>query len=152
MITSGHAAFGVERAGRRDSHEHRGPSIALMDTPTGHPADLARLVAEPDLLPVAVEELLRFYAPVTVARLIEADTDVGGCPVQAGQRILLNFGSANRDPTVFEDPDRFVIDRPINRHVTFGAGVHRCIGSNLARLELQVALRAWLARYPRILV
>ncbi len=113
-----------------------------------HPEDLARLVAEPDLVPNAVEEFLRFYSPVTIARYITEDAEVAGCPVQSGQRLLLSFPSANRDPEHFERPDEVVIDRQANRHLAFGVGIHRCLGSNLARMELAVALRGWIERFP----
>ena len=114
-----------------------------------HPEDLATLVQRPELIPNAVEELLRFYAPVTIARVITDDAEIAGCPVAAGQRLLLSFPSANRDETVFDRPDEVVLDREQNRHLAFGIGVHRCLGSNLARMELRVALAAWIARYPR---
>jgi cytochrome P450 len=114
-----------------------------------HPEDLAMLVEQPELIPGAVEELLRFYSPVTIARVITDDAEVAGCPVKAGERLLLSYPSANRDPGHFERPDEVVIDRQHNRHMAFGVGVHRCLGSNLARMELQVALAAWLARFPR---
>jgi cytochrome P450 len=113
-----------------------------------HPDDRRRLVAEPELLPTAIEELLRAYSPVTMARIVETDTEVGGCPMHAGDRVLMNFPAANRDPSVFPDADKVVIDRQQNRHVAFGAGIHRCAGSNLARMELRVALEEWLARIP----
>ena len=113
-----------------------------------HPDDLARLVREPELVPSAVEELLRFYSPVTIARVITEDAEVGGCPVKGGERLLLAYPSANRDETHFENPDEVVLDRRNNRHLAFGVGVHRCLGSNLARMELKVALDAWLARFP----
>ena len=90
-----------------------------------HPADRARLVAEPELLPTAIEELLRAYSPVTMARIVAEDTEVGGCPMKEGDRVLLNFPGANRDPDVFPDADRVVIDRELNRHVAFGIGIHR---------------------------
>ena len=114
-----------------------------------HPDHLATLVERPELIPSAVEEFLRFYAPVTIARVITRDAEVAGCPVEAGQRLLLSYPSANRDETVFDRPDEVVLDREQNRHLAFGVGVHRCLGSNLARMELKVALEAWLARYPR---
>lgn len=114
-----------------------------------HPDDLKRLVDEPELMPTAVEELLRFYAPAMIARLITDDAEVGGCPVSAGQRVLLSFGSANRDPAHFDDPDEVHLDRAHNRHLTFGVGVHRCLGSNLARMEMRVALERWIAAFPR---
>ena len=114
----------------------------------GHPADRERLVAEPDLVPTAMEELLRAYAPVTMARLVKEDMDWNGCPMRADDWILLSFPAANRDPDVFEDADRVVIDREVNRHSAFGLGVHRCLGSHLARMEVRVALEAWLARFP----
>ncbi len=113
-----------------------------------HPADRARLVAEPSLLPVAIEELLRAYAPVTMARQVMKDTEVGGCPMQAGHMVLLSFPAANRDPAVFPDPDRVVIDRAENRHAAFGLGIHRCVGSNLARMEMTVAVETFLQRIP----
>jgi cytochrome P450 len=113
-----------------------------------HPADRQRLREEPDLWPTAIEELLRVYAPVTMARIAAEDTEVGGCPVHAGDRVLLPFSLANRDPAVFPDADTVVLDRELNRHVTFGAGIHRCAGSNLARMELRVALQEFLARIP----
>src|SRR5690606_9886225 len=113
-----------------------------------HPGDRARLVAEPELLPVAVEELLRFYAPVTMARIATTEAELGDRTVQPGDWVLLPFPSANRDPEAFDDADRFVIDRERNRHVAFGVGIHRCVGSNLARLELTVALEEWLRRVP----
>jgi cytochrome P450 len=114
----------------------------------GHPADRGRLVAEPALLPVAIEELLRAYAPVTMARLVREDMDWNGCPMKAEEWVLLPFPSANRDPEAFENPDEVVIDREVNRHAAFGLGIHRCAGSHLARMELRVALEVWLAAFP----
>ena len=114
----------------------------------GHPADRKRLVAEPELLPTAMEEFLRAYAPVTMARLVKQDMDWNGCPMKAEDWVLLSFPSANRDPDVFERADEVIIDREVNRHAAFGLGVHRCLGSNLARMEVRVALERWLARFP----
>jgi cytochrome P450 len=114
-----------------------------------HPSDLERLVNEPELMPVAIEEFLRFYAPVTMARLVKEDFDFYGCPMKKDDWVLLGFPAANRDPEVFEDADRFIIDRAINRHAAFGLGIHRCAGSNLARMELRVAIEEFIARYPR---
>ncbi len=113
-----------------------------------HVDDRRRLVAEPELMPTAVEELLRFYAPVTMARRLSHDVEFKGCPMKAGDRILMNFPGANRDPEAFPDADKVVLDRQINRHVAFGAGIHRCAGSNLARMELRVAIEEWLRRIP----
>jgi len=113
-----------------------------------HPDDRKRLVAEPELMPTAVEELLRAYSPVTMAREVTADIEYAGCPMKAGDKVLMNFPAANRDPEIFEHPDEVQLDRAHNRHVAFGSGIHRCAGSNLARMELQVALEEWLARIP----
>ncbi|HEX6237898.1 MAG TPA: cytochrome P450, partial [Acidimicrobiales bacterium] len=89
------------------------------------PADRQRLVAEPDLLPTAMEEFLRAYAPVTMARLVKEDMDWRGCPMKADDWVLLSFPAANRDPELFQDADEVVIDREINRHSAFGLGIHR---------------------------
>ena len=95
-----------------------------------------------------MEELLRAYAPVTMARLVKEDMEWNGCPMKADDWILLSFPAANRDPELFERADEVVIDREVNRHSAFGLGVHRCLGSHLARMEVRVALEAWLARFP----
>jgi hypothetical protein len=113
-----------------------------------HPADRQRMAASPETVPVAVEELLRAYSPVTMARVVTEDIEFQGCPMKAGDKVLMNFPAANRDPDAFEDADRVVLDRALNRHVAFGSGIHRCAGSNLARMELRVALEEWLARIP----
>ena len=113
-----------------------------------HAEDRRRLIDEPELMTFAVEEFLRFYAPVTMARLVAKDTELGGCPVHEGDWVLLPFPAANRDPDAFEDADRFVIDRRKNRHAAFGLGIHRCLGSNLARMELRVAIEEWVRRVP----
>jgi len=113
-----------------------------------HPDDRRRLVNEPELMPTAIEELLRAYAPVTMARCLSHDVEFNGCPMKAGDRILMNFPAANRDPDAFPDADQVILDRKINRHVAFGAGIHRCAGSNLARMELRVAIEEWLSRIP----
>ena len=113
-----------------------------------HPEDRARLVEDPSLIPTAVEEFLRAYGPVTMAREVLAERKVGNRTVRPGEKVLLTFPAANRDPARFPDPDEVVIDRERNRHVAFGVGIHRCLGSNLARLELQVAIERWLDRIP----
>jgi cytochrome P450 len=113
-----------------------------------HESDRERLAKDPDLMPMAVEELLRAYSPVTMARVVTSDIDFGGCPMKAGDKVLLNFPAANRDPEVFENADTVILDRAYNRHVAFGAGIHRCAGSNLARMELRVALEEWMHRIP----
>jgi cytochrome P450 len=84
-----------------------------------------------------------------MARLVKEDMEYLGCPMKEYDWILLGFPAANRDPVVFKDADQFIIDRAENRHVAFGLGIHRCIGSNLARLELRVAIEEFIARYPR---
>jgi cytochrome P450 len=112
------------------------------------PADRQRLVDEPELIPTAIEELLRAYAPVTMARQIVDDVAVGGCPMKRGEMVLLSFPAANRDPDKFVDADKVVIDRRENPHVAFGLGIHRCIGSNLARMEMRIAVEEWLRRMP----
>jgi cytochrome P450 len=114
----------------------------------GNPSDRERLVAEPDLLPTAMEEFLRAYAPVTMARLVREDVEWHGCPMKADEWVLLSFPAANRDPDAFEDADKVIIDREVNRHAAFGLGIHRCAGSHLARMELRVALEVWLDAFP----
>lgn len=111
-------------------------------------ADRRRLVAEPALLPTAIEEILRAYSPVTMARIVAHDHEFNGCPMKANDKVLLNFPAANRDPEVFERADEVVVDRAVNRHLAFGAGIHRCAGSNLARMEMRVAVDEWLRRIP----
>ena len=113
------------------------------------PEDRRRLVAEPGLLPTAMEEFLRAYAPVTMARLVTGDMHWRGVDMRAEDWILLSFPAANRDPAQFDRAGEVVIDREVNRHAAFGLGIHRCVGSHLARMELRVALEVWLSRIPR---
>lgn len=155
----------AEIGGNKLSHEHvRGSMVLLLiagiDTTWSaigssiwhlaqHPADLQRLVVEPDLMLFALEEFLRAYAPVTMARLVAQDHDFHGCPMKENEWVLLPFPAANRDPEFFDDADGFVIDREANRHAAFGLGIHRCLGSNLARLELRIAIEEFIKRFPR---
>jgi cytochrome P450 len=113
-----------------------------------NPDQTARLIAEPELMPFAVEEMLRAFAPVTMARKVAKDVDLGGSRLHEGDWVLLPFPAANRDPEFFENPNEVILDRQKNRHAAFGLGIHRCLGSNLARMELTVALQEWLARVP----
>jgi cytochrome P450 len=155
----------VELDGQKLAYEHVRGSIVLLliagiDTTwsaigsslwhlAGNRDDLDRLVAEPDVMLFALEEFLRAYAPVTMARLVKDDHDFHGCPMKADDWVLLPFPAANRDPAFFERADEFVIDRAENRHAAFGLGIHRCLGSNLARLELKVAIEEFVKRFPR---
>jgi cytochrome P450 len=111
--------------------------------------DRERLVAEPGLLPMAMEEFLRAYAPVTMARLAKQALHLRGVDMRADDWVLLSFPAANRDPAQFDRAGEVIIDREVNRHAAFGLGIHRCLGSHLARMELQVALEVWLQRIPR---
>jgi cytochrome P450 len=113
-----------------------------------HPEDCKRLVAEPEMMPTAVEELLRAYAPVTMARMVAQDFELHGRHLSPGEWVLLPFPAANRDPDAFPDANEVILDRQVNRHAAFGLGIHRCLGSNLARMELRVALEEWITRYP----
>jgi len=114
-----------------------------------HPEDHQRLLDDPEVMTFALEEFLRAYAPVTMARLVAKDNDFHGCPMKQDDWVLLPFPAANRDPHQFEDPDTFIVDRQENRHAAFGLGIHRCLGSNLARLELKVAIEEFIKRFPR---
>ena len=113
-----------------------------------HPEDRARLVADPSLLPTAIEEFLRAYSPVTMAREVVKETALSGCPFKEGGQVLLSFPAANRDPQKFADADKVLIDRAENPHAAFGLGRHRCLGSNLARMEMTIAIEEWLKRFP----
>jgi cytochrome P450 len=114
-----------------------------------NPKDLERLVNEPELMPLAVEEFLRFYAPVTMFRMVKEDYEFFGCPMKKDDWVMLGFPAANRDPAAFDDADKFIIDRAVNRHAAFGLGIHRCAGSNLARLELRIAIEEFIKRFSK---
>ena len=118
-----------------------------------HPDQVARLRAAPEILPAAIEEVLRFRSPVQmVFRQTRRDVEIRGRTIPAGELVLAVVGSANRDPRQFRDPSRFDIARDPNGHVAFGHGIHFCIGAPLARLEARVALGDFLARVPRFRV
>ena len=116
-----------------------------------HPEDRRRWVEDPSVRPFAVEEFLRFYAPVTMARLVATDTEFAG-PLDAGRRMGAAAFPVRQPatPRPSRTPTSFVIDRQRNRHVAFGLGIHRCLGSNLARMELTVALEEWMATGARL--
>jgi cytochrome P450 len=114
-----------------------------------HAQDRVAVLADPSLVPNLVEQSLRLYTPVTaLCRWATRDTEVAGAQIAAGERVLLLFGSANRDPAVFGDADVCHLDRRDGRHLAFGIGPHRCIGSHLARLELRVAVEETLRAIP----
>jgi cytochrome P450 len=156
--------MGVTIGGQPLSPEHvRGTIILLLvagiDTTwsaigsslwhlASHPDDLQRLRDDPEVMPFAIEELLRAYAPVTMARLVARDHEFHGCPMKADDWVLLPFPAANRDPAEFPLADQVILDREENRHAAFGLGIHRCLGSNLARLELRVAIEEFITRFP----
>ncbi|MER5221042.1 cytochrome P450 [Streptomyces flaveus] len=110
-----------------------------------NPKAQARLRENPDLIPTAAEEFLRTMSPVqAMARTCKRDTEVGGQQIKAGERVVLVFGAGNRDPEVFDDPEEIDIEREDNRHLSFGGGIHRCLGSNLGRREVVIALEEFL--------
>jgi cytochrome P450 len=116
-----------------------------------HPEQLRALRADPSLIGAAVEEVLRYDPSVAFQhKVAAADLEVGGQAIRQGQAVLLGIAAANRDPVVFADPDRFDIRRVARPHVSFAPGVHACLGMGLARLELEVALRALFRRFPRL--
>jgi cytochrome P450 len=118
-----------------------------------HPEQLARLKADPALIGTAVEELMRFVplgAASSFARYALEDVELGGVLVRAGEPVIGSLSSANRDGEVFADPDRLDLSRPDNPHIGFGHGVHHCLGAQLARMELQVALTTLLERLPEL--
>ena len=114
-----------------------------------HPELRAQLRDDRSLIPLATEEFLRVYPPArTHARTVTRDVEFAGCPMRAGDRVLLSEAAACSDPAAFPDADRFVVDRRPNRHVAFGTGIHRCPGSHLARIEFDEILNAVLDRLP----
>jgi cytochrome P450 len=114
-----------------------------------HPEQRRQLVEDPSLIPNAIEEMLRWETPVMgIARVAVQDTELGGCPVHAGDQVMVMIGSANCDEDEFADGDVVRWDRDVNPHIAFGGGIHRCLGSHLARMELRVALREWHRRIP----
>lgn len=140
-------AFILLQAGHETTVGGLGGMIRLLAT---NPEAQHRLREDPTLIASAVEECLRLEAPIPgLGRTLLSDTDVNGCPMHAGDRALLMWAAANRDGDVFEDPLEFRIDRRNNSHLTFGSGIHRCLGAPLARLELRVLMEEMLARIPQ---
>lgn len=114
-----------------------------------HPEARQAIVADPAIIPSTVEELLRTETPVTtLGRVAASDAELDGCPIAKGTRVGVCLGAANNDERALPDADRVDLTRNPNRHLAFGGGVHRCLGSHLARLELRVALREWHRRIP----
>lgn len=113
-----------------------------------HPEERRRLREQPEIVPSAVEEFLRYFAFVAPSRKVMEDTEFHGCPFKTGDMVLVPLSAATRDPGAFPEPTEVVLDRSPNSHIAFGAGPHRCLGSHLARRELRVALEEWHARIP----
>jgi ferredoxin-NADP reductase len=116
---------------------------------SAHPDDRDRLIREPDLLDIATEEFLRKFAPSqSMARTVTTDTEVGGCPMSKGDRVLIPWAAANHDPAVYPEPDRVLLDRHPRNHLSFGIGSHRCAGAHLARAMFRVMVTEVLTRIP----
>lgn len=116
-----------------------------------HPDQLRLLQEQPELLPGAIEEILRYESPVQMtSRLANTDIAIGGRTILRGQEVLTSLGGANRDPAIFEEPDRFDITRKTNPHLAFASGIHYCLGAALARAEGQVAISSLLRKFPRL--
>jgi cytochrome P450 len=116
-----------------------------------HPAEVARLRREPELIPSAVEEMLRYDGPVqVVARTLRRPVELSDGALEPGDRVVAVLGAANRDPRRFVDPDRFDVGRPSSSALSFGWGVHRCLGVHLARLEGEVLFGRLLNRFTRL--
>lgn len=113
-----------------------------------HSDDRKALAADMSLLPVAIEEFLRLYTPVSPARVLRKEVEIGQRTRPAGDRVVLSFAAANRDPEAFANPDQVDFERIKNDHMAFGAGIHRCIGAHFARAQLRIGLGRWLAAYP----
>jgi cytochrome P450 len=130
--------------------ETTGPALSnILYALLLHPDQLSRLRADPGLLSAAIEEGLRWEAPMQwTCRTVAADTDVGGTPVPAGSLALAHIGSANRDEARFAEPERFDLDRSPTDHFAFGHGPHHCVGSHVGRAELHAVVSALLARFP----
>ena len=133
--------------------------VAGLDTVTGvlgftlwclarRPDLQARLRADPTLTASTVEEMLRAHSIINTARVVAIDTEFAGVAMKAGDRVLLATSLASRDPAACDRADEIVVDREVNRHLAFGAGPHRCVGSHLARLELRLAIEELLGRLP----
>jgi cytochrome P450 len=142
--------FGLLLAGHETTVNQINISFVALSE---HPAQLARLRAEPGLIPGAVEELLRFAqlissSAVPLPRITREDVCLGGVTIPAGEAVLAMRAVANRDPTAFPDPDRLDVLRAPTAHLAFGVGAHHCVGAQLARMELQEAFRGLLARLP----
>lgn len=124
-----------------------GGMLALFE----HPEQLARLQAEPQMLPSAVEEMLRWVTPITCfRRTATCDIELRGQKIRENDKVVLFFASANRDEAAFKDPERFDIGRSPNEHLAFGIGEHFCLGHNLARLEIRIMFEELLRRFPDI--
>ena len=131
-----------------------GHGVGVLDCFFGfladHPDARAALVADPTISPLVVEELLRWESPVMmITRVAAAETELNGCPIHTGDTVHLFLGSANTDGAAFPEPDDIRWGRKANGHSAFGGGIHRCLGSNLARLELRIALRVRHSRIPQ---
>ena len=116
-----------------------------------HPDQRSRLVGDPSLLETATDEIVRYVSPVIAfRRTVTADTEISGHPLSEGEKVVVFYGAANRDPAVFPDPDRFDVGRTPNHHLGFGIGTHYCLGANLARAEISALFAELLRRVPDI--
>ncbi|MSQ60586.1 MAG: cytochrome P450 [Betaproteobacteria bacterium] len=142
-----HNCIFLLNAGHETTTNLIGNGLVLLSR---HPDQRARLLAQPELIESAVDEILRYESSNQLGnRIATQATGVGAVSMAAGTQITLCIGAANRDPAQFPDPERFDIARAPNRHLAFGAGIHHCVGLNLARLEGEVAISSFLARFPR---
>jgi cytochrome P450 len=141
-------AFIILAAGIDTTRNALGSGIEAL---LAHPDQLERLRKDPSLIPTAVEEILRWTVPANqMLRTATCDTEIRGVPIRKGDTLVLFYPSANRDESVFDDPDRFLVDRKPNQHLTFGFGEHFCLGAGLARMEIRVLLEELLPRLRSI--
>lgn len=117
-----------------------------------NPHDLDTVKNNIEKLPFFIEEFMRYYSPVNVSRTLTKDIVYNGCPMSKGDKVILNYTSANRDENHFENSNKLDLSRMINRHVAFGSGIHRCVGANLARMEIHTAIETFINNIPTFIL